>query len=141
MGSILIVDDQRCVRELVSEELSHEGYQVHGVGDEKSVKEYLLFSQPDLVLLDLFLDGPEGIGLLEYIKRHYPHLPVIIFTAYDTFMDDSRLSRADGYVIKSVDLDELKDKIADLFWQKTIPPGTVEEESHSPEVGLAHVLS
>ncbi len=140
MGSILIIDDQPCVRELVSEELSLEGYQVHGVGNEKSVREYLLFLQPDLVLLDLYLGGPEGFGLLEDIKRQYPHLPVIIFTAYDTFMDDPRLSRADGYVIKSIDLDELKDKIADLFRQKSIPHGTVEEESHFSEVGLAHAL-
>ena len=46
-------------------------------------------------------DGAEGFGLLSDIKRRGPHLPIIIFTAYDTYVDDPRLSQADGYVIKS----------------------------------------
>ncbi|HID31354.1 MAG TPA: response regulator, partial [Desulfobacterales bacterium] len=102
MANILIIDDQPCVRELLSEELIHEGHYVHGVGDAKSVSEYLLLSKPDLILLDLYLEGPEGFGLFEDIKKQYPHLPVIVVTAYDSFMDDPRLSHAEGYVIKSV---------------------------------------
>ncbi|MCK4729538.1 MAG: response regulator [Desulfobacterales bacterium] len=72
MPNILIVDDQPCVQQLLSEELIREGYGVDSVGDAESVRQYLIFSQPDIVLLDLYLDGPEGFGLLEDIKRQYP---------------------------------------------------------------------
>lgn len=118
MANILIVDDQTCVREFLTEELINEGHQVHGVGDAESVREYLLLSQPDLVLLDLYLEGPEGFGLFRDIKGRYPYLPVIIVTAYDSFMDDPRVSDADGYVIKSIHSDKLKQKIAQVLNQQ-----------------------
>jgi two-component system response regulator (stage 0 sporulation protein F) len=121
MTQILIVDDQRCVRELVSEELILEGYRVIEAGDAESLRGHLIFSRPDLVLLDLYLDGAEGFGVLHDIKEENPNLPVIIFTAYDSFVDDPRLSQADGYVIKSVVFDELKGKIADVLDRKAVP--------------------
>jgi len=102
MPSILIVDDQPCVRALLSEELVHEGYRVEGLGDAESVRTHLRLTRPDLVLLDLYLDGPEGWELLRDIKRQDPELPVLIVTAYDSFVDDPRLSQADGYFVKSL---------------------------------------
>ena len=118
MTKILIVDDHQCVRELVSEELTFEGYRVIEAGDPESLRGHLIFSRPDLVLLDLYLDGAEGFELLHDIKKQNPDLPVIIFTAYDSFADDPRRSQADGYVIKSVVFDELKGKIADVLCRK-----------------------
>ncbi len=118
MAKILIVDDQACVRELLSEELNSEGYRVATAGDPESVREHLRFSTPDLVLLDLFLDGLEAFDVLQDIKREKADLPVIIFTAYDSYIEDPRLAEADGYVIKSIVLDELKAKIADVLNQK-----------------------
>jgi two-component SAPR family response regulator len=47
----------------------------------------------------------------EEIKGHDPTVPVLIVTAYDTFLEDPRLAHADGYVIKSFNTDELKKKI------------------------------
>jgi DNA-binding NtrC family response regulator len=111
MANILIVDDQACVRELISEELVLEGHRVHGAGDVKSVRERLQSCKPDLVLLDLYLEGPQGFGLLRDIKSRYPHLPVIIVSAYDSFRDDPRVSQADGYVVKNIRLDTLKEEI------------------------------
>ncbi len=138
MPNILIVDDQPCVQQLLSEELIREGYRVASVGDAKSVREHLIFFQPDLVLLDLYLDGPEGFGLLEDIKRQYPHLPVIIVTAYDGYRDDPRLSQADGYVVKSIHFDELKLKIARVLAQQRALQATVKAEPDCPKLSLAH---
>ena len=115
MDKILVVDDQPYVRELLSEEFISEGYRVTAAGDIKSARDQFQSLQPDLVILDLYLDGPEGKELLNDIKRQAPDLPVIIFTAYDSFIDDPRLSQADGYVIKSFVLDGLKRKVADLL--------------------------
>lgn len=126
MANILVVDDQRCVRELLSEELMLEGYRVCALGDAESTCGHLRFSQSDLVLLDLYLDGAEGFSLFEDIKRRYPGLPIIIFTAYDSYRDDPRLSQADGYVIKSMVLDELKEKIAGVLKKKHALQGTAE---------------
>ena len=115
MPNVLVVDDQACIRQLLCEELISEGYQVAAVGDAESVSGHLRFSKPDLVLLDLYLEGAEGFGVLRDIKAQDPDVPVIIFTAYDSYADDPRLLQADGYVIKSMVLDELKAKIADVL--------------------------
>jgi len=116
MANILIVDDQPSFRELLSEELTHEGYRVSSIGDAESIHGHLRDSRPDLVLLDLCLDGFEGWEVLRVIKKKDPNLPVLIVTAYDSFVDDPRVSQADGYVVKSfVALDELKQKIVDVL--------------------------
>ena len=111
MKNILVVDDQPCVREVISEELDSEGYRVTTARDTESVTAHLRVSPPDLVVLDLFLDGLEGIALLHEIKLRYPWIPVIVFTAYESFREDPRLSKADAYVVKSSLFDELKESI------------------------------
>jgi two-component system response regulator GlrR len=108
MASILIIDDQSGVRQLISEELILEGHQVRSLGDAESVRGHLQRFRPDIVLLDLYLDGPEGFGVFEDIKCQHPELPVVILTAHDGFVNDPRLCMADGYVIKSFDFTELK---------------------------------
>ena len=130
MPGILIVDDQPCVRALLSEELVLEGYRVEGLGDAESVRTRLRFMRPDLVLLDLYLDGADGWELLRDIKRQHPQLPVLIVTAYDSFVDDPRLSQADGYFVKSLDFMDLKQKIADLLRRKSSLQTEAEAKRH-----------
>jgi len=112
MARVLVVDDQLCVRQLICDELTDEGYDVVTAPDARSVGLMLEKWDVDLVVLDLYLDGSEGWKLLRSIKKRYPQLPVIIFTAYDTFMDDARLKEADDYIVKSMDLDPLKKAIS-----------------------------
>jgi DNA-binding NtrC family response regulator len=119
MGQILIVDDQECVRRLLRAELTLAGYQVTGADGAETAREYLSSSRPELVVLDLYLGGPEGFGLLDEIKAQYPDVPVVILTAYDGFRDDPRLSKADGYFIKSFDFDSLKRAITKILGSET----------------------
>jgi DNA-binding NtrC family response regulator len=129
MANILIVDDQQCVRELLSEELICEGYRVAGADDAESVWQHLRSSRPDLVVLDLCLDGHDAFKILHNIKRKDPHLPVIIYTAYDSYREDPRVSGADGYLIKSIVLDELKHKIANVLSGKLVSQQGVEPKT------------
>jgi DNA-binding response OmpR family regulator len=138
MPKVLIIDDQQCVREFLAEELISEGYRVVSTGDARSATGHVGFSRPDLVLLDLYPDGPDGWEVLRDIKRQDPYLPIIIFSACDSFVDDPRLSQADGYVIKSIDLDELKHKIADVLRRKWAPRAKADAKSHLPQFSVAH---
>lgn len=126
MANVLIVDDQPCVQELLCKELTDEGYRVASVGNARSAREHIMSSRPDMVVLDLYLDGANGFSLFQDIKKQELGLPVIIFTAYDSYVDDPRLSQADGYVIKNADLRQLKERMADVLGRKAALQETVE---------------
>jgi DNA-binding response OmpR family regulator len=115
MANILLVDDQPYMGEFLAEELADMGHRLKWVGDGDSLILDLDEVRPDLVLLDLCINGFEGWDLLRQIKRYDKRIPVIILTAYDSFSGDPRLSQADGYVIKDFVTDTLKEKIAETL--------------------------
>jgi len=140
VANVLIVDEQPCVREFISEELICAGHQATGVGTAESLMVHLRSKHFDLVLLDLYLDGPNGFELLGDIKREYPALPVIIVTAYDNFADDPRLSGASGYVLKSTDLSELKQRVDDVIRKRAAGQVKMEHWPHLRQVRLGRAL-
>lgn len=81
---ILIVDDERDIRELVSGVLSDEGYECRTAGDSTSALQAIDERRPSLVLLDVWLHGSpmDGLEVLDAIKAREPELPVIIFSGH-----------------------------------------------------------
>ena len=119
MKSILIIDDQPHMRQLLSGELGDIGCKVESVDDVKLVGQCFENSSPDLVILDLYLKGFDGWEVLQDIKRWHPRVPVLIVTAYDSYRNDPRVSQAEGYVVKSfTHVEKLKHAIADLLAPK-----------------------
>ncbi|MGD9157973.1 MAG: response regulator [Desulfobacteraceae bacterium] len=109
---IMIVDDEEHIRLLYSEELEGEGYQVVTVSNGFRLLDKIERERPDLVVLDIRLREYDGLDLLQRIKNRFYHMPVGLCTAYDTYKDDIKSIAADFYVVKSSDLDELKNSIA-----------------------------
>jgi two-component system nitrogen regulation response regulator NtrX len=81
---ILIVDDERDIRELVAGVLSDEGYACRTAGDSTSALAAVDQRRPSLVLLDVWLHGSpmDGLEVLDAIKSREPDLPVIIFSGH-----------------------------------------------------------
>jgi DNA-binding response OmpR family regulator len=115
-SKILVVDDERHIRMLYQEELLSEGYEVAQSDGQEPVVDVIRREAPDLIILDIKI-GPDisGLDLLQTLRGPYPDLPVILSTAYDSFQYDLKSIAADGYVVKSVDLAELKDKISSIL--------------------------
>jgi two-component system response regulator (stage 0 sporulation protein F) len=110
------------VGEILSEQLACEGHRFSSVRDVDSLWNHLRDLRPDLVLLDLYLEGFKGWEILHTIKKQKPDLPVLILSAYDTFSEDPRLSQVDGYVVKSFsDFGKLKQTIDDILKRKKAP--------------------
>ncbi len=118
MAKILIIDDKQYVRELLMEELVDEGYVVETTADAESVKELITTFKTDMILLDLYMNGKDRWDVLSDIRQQYPQLPILLITASDSYSEDPRLSQADGYVIKSMYFDELKQKITEILQGK-----------------------
>ena len=81
---ILIVDDERDIRDLVAGVLSDEGYECRTAGDSTTALEMIDQRRPSLVLLDVWLHGSpmDGLEVLDAIKSREPELPVIIFSGH-----------------------------------------------------------
>ena len=81
---ILVVDDEKDIRELVAGVLSDEGYECRTAGDSTHAIEAVDERRPSLVLLDVWLHGSpmDGLEVLDAIKSREPELPVIIFSGH-----------------------------------------------------------
>jgi two-component system nitrogen regulation response regulator NtrX len=81
---ILIVDDERDIRELVAGVLSDEGYGCRTAADSTAALAAVDERRPSLVLLDVWLHGSpmDGLEVLDEIKKREPELPVIIFSGH-----------------------------------------------------------
>ncbi len=108
MARILLVDDEEYIRQLYTEELSEEGYEVFTVASGHNLLKRIDSLQPEAVVLDIKLVDYDGLELLQEIRNQHHDLPVILCTAYDTYREDPKSIAADYYVVKSFDLSELK---------------------------------
>ena len=81
---ILIVDDEKDIRDLVAGVLSDEGYECRTAGDSRAALQAIDTRRPSLVLLDVWLHGSpmDGLEVLDAIKAREPELPVIIFSGH-----------------------------------------------------------
>ncbi|MFV0349139.1 MAG: response regulator [Halodesulfovibrio sp.] len=110
---ILVVDDEKHIRMLYQEELEAEGYTVATSDGQEDILAVIARETPRVVILDIKL-GPDisGLDLLQQIRSKDQDLPVILSTAYDSFQHDLKSIAADFYVVKSVDLTELKLRVS-----------------------------
>lgn len=115
MAKVLIVDDEKHIRLLYSEELEEEGYDVTMASDGKGIVDLISKEKPDVIVLDIKMVSSNGLDVLQEIRNNYYNLPVILCSAYGSYKVDIKSIAADAYVIKSSDLTELKNKIAQVL--------------------------
>lgn len=97
---ILVVDDERDIRELVAGVLEDEGYETRGAADSDAALEAIAERRPSLVLLDVWLQGSrlDGLELLDEIKRRDSSIPVLVISGHgnlDTAVAAIRRGAAD----------------------------------------------
>lgn len=115
MPRVLVVDDDESLRLLYTSELSDEGYDVEAVSSGKEALDYLDCGKPDVVILDIKMEGMDGLAVLDEIMRRDKTIPVVLNTAYSNFKSDFSTWSADAYIVKSSDLSELKTTIKQVL--------------------------
>lgn len=111
MKNILLVDDEDSIHLLYREELEENGYAVHSAFSGEEALKILETLAADLVILDINMPGMNGLDALRKIKEMNPALPVILSSAYQEFKQDLSSWASDEYVVKSANLDELKEAV------------------------------
>lgn len=106
--SILVVEDEQKLSQLLREYLEAAGYQVHCLYRADEVMPWLAEQRADLIILDLMLPGGDGISLCQQIRRH-SQVPIIMSTARVEEADRLRglETGADDYVCKPYSLREM----------------------------------
>lgn len=111
--TILIVEDDATISDLVAYNLRRAGYAVRQEWTGRAGLESALAADIDLVLLDLMLPGLDGMAVARELQRRKPELPIIMLTARsqrDTILEGFS-SGADDYVVKPFDMDVLLARI------------------------------
>ncbi|MBS1818284.1 MAG: response regulator transcription factor [Acidobacteria bacterium] len=109
---ILIVEDDRALARVLSDNLSFSGFDVDWVDDGAEVLNRVRATSPDLVLLDVMLPGRDGFNLCGLIRQG-GRTPVIMLTARDQKSDKLKGLElgADDYITKPFDFEELQARI------------------------------
>lgn len=116
MLSILMVDDDAQIRQLLSEYLSDFGMSVVAVADGKAMEEALKNSSFDLVILDLMLPGEDGLSLCRSLRAE-SNIPILMLTARGEAMDRvvGLELGADDYIVKPFEPRELVARIQTIL--------------------------
>ena len=108
MKKILLVDDEESIHVLYRQELEDEGYEVYSAFSGTDALQTVKALSPDLVVLDIYMPGMNGIQVLRELKEMKPKMPVVLFSAYPGFKHDFGAWASDEYIVKSTNPDDLK---------------------------------
>src|SRR5438067_70614 len=153
---ILVVDDDRAVRESLRRSLEFNGYQVELAGDGARALESVVADRPDAMILDVMMPRLDGLEVARRLRSTGDDLPILVLTARDTVSD--RVSGldagADDYLPKPFALEELLARLRALlrraapeaqagadaekltFADLTLDPSTREVRRGSREISL-----
>jgi CheY-like chemotaxis protein len=100
MPSVLIVDDERDARDVLTRFLRRSGFTVRGAANGQDALAAIGTSLPDIVLLDWMMPQMDGIGFLEVVRSYlrWKSLPVVLITAYQ----GEHIDRAKELGVKAV---------------------------------------
>lgn len=112
--SIFVVDDQESILNSVKSILDDESYRISTFTSAEALEEGLKEEKPDLILLDIWLPGIDGVESLKKLKASYPDLPVILMSGHagiDIAVKAMKAGASD-FLEKPLNLDILLEKIA-----------------------------
>ena len=128
MATVLVVDDNRNIREFCRAELEADGYRVLLAADGHEAIELVAIRAPDVVVLDVCMPSMDGLEAMACIHAKHAHMPVVFYTAEDKDFSDHTASGHVACVCKSQDVTELKEAIVRATGRRTERRGMEQQE-------------
>jgi two-component system response regulator PilR (NtrC family) len=126
--TVLIVDDEPDIRQLLDITLSRMGLQTISAANLEEARNALAKQTPDLCLTDMKLPDGNGIGLVEHIQINHPELPVAMITAHGSVETAITALKAGAFdfISKPIELDTLRSLVSTAL---KLSPGRQDENS------------
>ena len=122
---LLIVEDDRQLREALTDLLRQSGFEVDAFVDGDHAFNALLSRDYDLAIVDLGLPGMDGLALVRSVRRQMRGLPILVVTARDALED--RVSGldagADDYLVKPFELQEFLARVKAILRRSQVARG------------------
>lgn len=118
---ILVVEDEKDLRNIIKKRLVREHYSVDACGDGEEALDYMEMTSYDGVLLDIMLPGKDGFAVLKEVRQMGNDTPILLLTARDGIEDRVKGLDlgADDYLIKPFAFEELLARIRVMMRRKT----------------------
>jgi len=112
--TVLIVEDDEILANVMRRHLTQAGYDVEWAGDGDRALRKIRFERPDVCVVDLMMPGTDGWGLIEELRREGNDVPVIVLSARGTEHDKVHTLGigADDYLVKPASMKELVARVA-----------------------------
>jgi two-component system phosphate regulon response regulator OmpR len=134
-ATILVVDDDADVRELLEDFLGDKGYRVISLDSAESLRAELDQQAPDLVLLDVGLPGEDGLSLARHIRERFNFGIIMISGAGETLDRIIGLEvGADDYVAKPFDLRELHARVKSVLGRYREKPAAATKKEQAGQL-------
>src|SRR5665213_1676654 len=136
--TVLIADDDRSIRTVLTQALGRSGYQVRSTGTAATLWRWVEEGEGDLVITDVVMPDENGLDLIPRIRRARPDLRVIVMSAQSTLMTAVKATQrgAFEYLPKPFDLRDLLAAVARALAAPAEPPAPVEGEPSDPDDAL-----
>jgi len=122
---ILIVDDSKEIRNILSTFLKEEGFKVYTAENGKKALDLIKEKIIDLIITDIRMPEMDGYQLTKKVKEERPRVEIIIMTAYTSIYTEGDIRKigADDYISKPFELVDIIEKIERvLFQMKSLKP-------------------
>ena len=138
---IYVVDDEPAIRDILESVLSDEGYPAITCQNSEVFYDQLEKQTPDLVLLDIWLPGTDGMAILSTLRETHPDLPVIMMSGHagiDAAVNAIKKGAVD-FMEKPLQLEILLDKIAVVLSNK--PPEKKKDLASDTQMEVARIIN
>ncbi|PGH53820.1 nitrogen regulation protein NR(I) [Azospirillum palustre] len=145
-ATILIADDDRAIRTVLTQALARLGHEVRTTGNAATLWRWVADGQGDLVITDVVMPDENGLDLIPRIKKLRPEMRVIVMSAQNTLITAVKAAErgAFEYLPKPFDLKELVSVVERALNTNTppaaMPGGDVEGEEQLPLIGRSPAM-
>lgn len=134
-GTILVADDDRTIRTVLTQALTRAGCKVHATSSLTTLMRWVGEGKGDVVITDVAMPDGNGLEMLPKISEDRPGLPVIVISAQNTIMTAIQAAEADAYdyLPKPFDLPDLMKRTAKALSEKRTVATSLAQDSERPE--------